>query len=495
MNQRQQRINRTGRIMYEAFYGLTTNPFALLPDPDFFWAGPQQRMALSVLERGLLNGSGFAVVTGEPGTGKTTLLRKFLMAHTDRFVVGTISVAPNDTAELLPWILLAFGFDRQASDRIGSFQTLSGFLRDQTGRGRRVLLVVDEAQNLTAPLMEELRLLSNLNDGQTAQFQMLLLGQPDLRTLLQRPDVKHFAQRIAVVHHLTPLSAEDVPHYIQHRLTVGGGRRKLFTDRACAVICRMAGGISRVVNQICDVALSRASSKNAPYVTSRLLIETGLDLNHGGLLTGLSEAELAAIAADDALSDELPEIREVSMPQNNEPEVTEPSEPLAESLAPEAAPTHPAPEDPQAIYDEAMALKKEGRYQEAMDRFQHLTGDRSLALQAYAQIGICLRAAGRLPDAVVAFRKALGTQAAQLDHRTITLHYLLGRTLEDLERWSEAASAYRRVQRLDPNYKDTAARLEPVKKQAEAADRKKAAEGSWMGEAVQTIQRVLGRKS
>jgi tetratricopeptide (TPR) repeat protein len=175
--------------------------------------------------------------------------------------------------------------------------------------------------------------------------------------------------------------------------------------------------------------------------------------------------------------------------------VTEPSEPLAESLAPEAAHTHPAPEDPQAIYDEAMALKKEGRYQEAMDRFRHLTGDPSLALQAYAQIGICLRTAGRLPDAVVAFRKALGTQAAQLDHRTITLHYLLGRTLEDLERWSEAASAYRRVQRLDPNYKDTAARLEPVKKQAEAADRKKAAEGSWMGEAVQTIQRVLGGKS
>jgi type II secretory pathway predicted ATPase ExeA len=477
--------------MYEAFYELKINPFALLPDPDFFWAGPQQRIALSVLERGLLNGSGFVVVTGEPGTGKTTLLRKFLAAHTDRFVVGTISVAPNDTAELLPWILLAFGLDRQASDRIGSFQTFSGFLRDQTARGRRVLLVVDEAQNLTAPLMEELRLLSNLNDGQTAQFQMLLFGQPDLRILLQRPDVKHFAQRIAAVQHLTPLSAEDVPHYIQHRLTIGGGgQRKLFTDQACAVICRMAGGIPRVVNQVCDAMLSRASVRKAAYVTSRLLIETGLDLNHGGLLPGLSEAGLAAITADEALSDELPETGGVPMSQNHEPEVTKPSE----SPVPEGAHSHPALEDPQAIYDEAMALKKEGRHQEAMDRFQCLTGEPSLALQAYAQIGICLRAAGRLPDAVVAFRKALGTQAAPLDHRTITLHYLLGRTLEDLKRWSEAASAYRRAQRLDANYKDTAARLEEVKKQAETADRKKATEGSWMGDAVQTIQRVLGGK-
>lgn len=476
--------------MYEAFYELKTNPFALLPDPDFFWAGPQQRIALSMLERGLLNGSGFLVVTGDPGTGKTTLLRMVLAAHTDRFVVGTIAVAPNDTADLLSWILLAFGLDRQASDRIGSFQTFSGFLRDQTARGRRVLLVVDEAQNLTAPLMEELRLLSNVNDGQTTPFQMLFFGQPDLRILLQRPDAKHFAQRIAAVHHLTPLSTEDVPSYIQHRLTISGSPRKLFTDRACAVIGRMAGGIPRVVNQVCDATLSRASAMKAAYVTSRLLIETGLDLNHGGLLPGLSEAELAAITADEALSDELPEIGGIPTPQNHEPEVPKPSE----SPVPEDVHSLPAPEDPQAIYDEAMALKKEGRHQEAMDRFQCLTGDPSLALQAYAQIGICLRAAGRLPDAVVAFRKALGTQAAQLDHRTIALHYLLGRTLEDLERWSEAASAYRRAQRLDANYKDTAARLEEVKKQAETADRKKATEGSWMGDAVQTIQRVLGGK-
>lgn len=485
--------------MYEACYGLTTNPFALLPDPDFFWAGPQQQKAWSMLERGLLNGAGFVVVTGEPGTGKTTLLRKFLAAHADRFVAGTISVGPNNTAELLPWILLAFGLDRQASDRVESFQTLSGFLRDQMARGRRALLVVDEAQNLTAPLMEELRLLSNLNDGQTAQLQILLFGQPDLRSLLQRPDARHFAQRIAVAHHLTPLSVEDTSQYIQHRLTIGGGRRKLFTDRACAVICRMAGGIPRVVNQVCDAALSRASLKPAAYVTSRLLIETGPDLIHGGLLPGLSEADPTVATDDDGLSDELPETDGVPSPQNNEPTAAERAgslaEPPADSPTPEATHTHPALEDPQALYDEGMVLKKEGRYQEAMDRFQRLTGDPSLALQAYAQIGICLRASGRLPEAVVAFRKALGTQAAQLDHRTITLHYLLGRTLEDLERWSEAASAYRRTQRLDPNYKDTGARLEHIKQQAEAAARRKAAEGSWMGDAVHTIQRVLGGKS
>jgi type II secretory pathway predicted ATPase ExeA len=477
--------------MYEAFYELTANPFTLLPDPDFFWTGAQHRTAFSVLERGLKNDAGFVIVTGEPGTGKTTLLRKFLAEHERRFIVGTISTTANDTDALLPWVLLAFDLDRRAGDRVQTFQTFSNFLRDQTARGRRVLLVVEEAQNLGVSLVEELRLLSNLNDGKTAAFQLLLSGQPDLRTLLQRPDVKQFAQRIAVNHHLAPLSAADIPHYIQHRITVGGGRRRLFTDRACAVIHRMTGGIPRVVNQICDAALSRAYMVKAGYVTSHLVIETGVDQNNGGLLPRLSEEDLAVIKADEALSDELTEAGgESSMRQEGASKVTK----APASPEPEAAHGHPTTEDPQATYDEGMALKKDGRYQEAMDRFRGLTEDPSYALQAYAQIGICLRASGSLPDAIVAFRKALGTQAAQLDHRTITIHYLLGRTLEDLGRVSEALSAYRRAQRLDPNYKDIVTRLEQLKKVAEAADRKKGLEGSWVGDAVQTIQRVLGGK-
>ncbi len=491
--------------MYEKFYGFASKPFSLLPDPDFLWLGGKHQMALSMLEYGLVNQAGFVVITGEPGTGKTTLLNKLLAEHQRRFVVGTVSNTPSDLDALMPWILLAFNLTQPVQDRVQAYQVFSNFLREQHARHHRVLLVVDEAQNLGAQLLEELRLLSNLNDSKTQLLQIILSGQPDLRTLLQRPDLKQFAQRIAVDYHLAPLSEDEIPVYIKHRITIAGSDRPAFTERACKVIHCLSGGIPRLVNQVCDATLAYGFAEQAPFITSRIAANAGLDRGKGGLLPAFKEEDILAIVENTQYSDVPP------VSAGPAPTPTPAHEPVAmgngtaakvapRNGVPEAAsvPKAPAPaqgpasDDPDVVYEEGMALRKEGHYPEAIVRFRQLTGHPSYALQAYAQIGICLRGQNKLAEAVVAFRKALGTQAAQLDHRTINVHYLLGRTLEDLGRMSEAVSAYRRVQRLDSSYKDVADRLDSLANGGHGL--KNGNGGGWMDDAVQALHRALGGK-
>ncbi len=476
--------------MYEKFYGLSEKPFSLLSDPDFLWLGGKHQMALSMLEYGLVNQAGFVVITGEPGTGKTTLLRKLLAEHRRRFVVGTISNTPCDIEELMPWILLAFHLKSPSPERVQAYQTFSSFLQEQAGKQHRVLLIVDEAQNLGAQLLEELRLLSNLNETKTQLLQIILSGQPDLRALLQRPDLKQFAQRIAVDYHLAPLEADELPAYVHHRTTIAGATRPLFSERACRVIHTLSGGVPRLVNQICDASLAYSFAEQAPFVTARIAATAGIDRGKGGLLPSFQETDVQAVVADEQWSDQIdaptPSHEEMSSASAMQ---EKPSE-AARHPSPKVVAHQSIPEDPAAAYEQGMGLRKEEQYQAAIEVFRSLTTHPSYALQAYAQIGMCLRALDRLPEAVVALRKALGTQAAQLDPRSINIQYLLGRTLEDLNRVAEAISTYRRVTRLDAQYKDVAARLEQLNKAA-ARLRKTGTEGSWVG---QTIQRVFGRK-
>lgn len=481
--------------MYEKFYGFRSKPFSLLPDPDFLWLGGKHQMALSMLEYGLVNQAGFVVITGEPGTGKTTLLNKLLAEHQRRFVVGTVSNTPSDLDALMPWILLAFNLTQPVQDRVQAYQVFSNFLREQHARHHRVLLVVDEAQNLGAQLLEELRLLSNLNDSKTQLLQIILSGQPDLRTLLQRPDLKQFAQRIAVDYHLAPLSEEEIPVYIKHRIAIAGSDRPAFTERACKVIHCLSGGIPRLVNQVCDATLAYGFAEQAPFITSRIAANAGLDRGKGGLLPAFKEEDILAIAENADYSDVPPAAaaHEPVATSNGTAAKAAPRNGVPEATPTPKPPAHiPASDDPDVIYEEGMALRKEGHYTEAIVRFRQLTGHPSYALQAYAQIGICLRGQNKLAEAVVAFRKALGTQAAQLDQRTINVHYLLGRTLEDLGRMSEAVSAYRRVQRLDPNYKDVAARLDSLAHGGHGLQNGNG--GGWMDDAVQALHRALGGK-
>src|SRR5215467_9707132 len=162
--------------MYESFYNLRTKPFALLPDSDFLYPGSTHRAAYSLLEYGLLNEAPFLVLTGDPGMGKTSLLHKLIAEHGNKHKIGLVTNARYDIEHLLPWILLSLGLSSKRLDPIEAYHMFSEFLAQESKRLRRVILIVDEAQNLGAELLEELRLLSNMNDGQTLKLQIILSG-------------------------------------------------------------------------------------------------------------------------------------------------------------------------------------------------------------------------------------------------------------------------------------------------------------------------------
>ncbi|MFO0773557.1 MAG: AAA family ATPase [Nitrospiraceae bacterium] len=465
--------------MYERFYRLASKPFSLLSNPDFLWLGEQHRTALSMLEYGLVNQAGFVVITGEPGTGKTTLLHKLLADHRRRFVVGTISNTPNDIQELMPWILAAFNLKPAQGDRVQAYQTFSSFLQEQAAKQHRVLLIVDEAQNLGVQLLEELRLLSNLNDSKTQMLQIILSGQPDLRRLLQRSDLKQFAQRIVVDYHLVPLTADDLPTYVLHRTQVAGAARPLFTERACRVIYAITGGVPRLVNQICDASLAYGFAEQAPVITAQMAAKAGLDRGRGGLLPECREADILALTQDSRWSDRIDSgaLNATAAPQQDA----------------QAARTVGADADHNTIYETATQLRKEGHNQEAIDHFRRLTASASHALQAYTQIGLCLRALARPAEAVIAFRKALNTPGAKDDPRQIDVYFMLGRTLEELQRTAESVTAYRRVVQLDPQYKDVAERLQTLTAGHHSL-RPTGTESSGIGQTLrQTFRRIFRR--
>ena len=195
--------------MYEAFYGLTEKPFSLLPDPGFLFLGRQHSMAFSMLEYGMLNRAGFTVITGDIGCGKTTLIRHLLNQLDEGVNVGLISNAHEQIDELLRWVLLAFRLDYKANMQIELFDTFTKFLIDQYAKGRRTVLIVDEAQNLRANTLEELRMLSNINADKDLLLQLVLVGQPALRRLLRQPELAQFAQRVLVDFHIQPLSEKE----------------------------------------------------------------------------------------------------------------------------------------------------------------------------------------------------------------------------------------------------------------------------------------------
>jgi len=270
--------------MYEAFYNLRTKPFALLPDSDFLYPGATHRAAYSILEYGLINEAPFMVLTGDPGMGKTSLLQKLISEHGAKHSIGLVTNARYDVEHLLPWILLSLGLSKKQLDPVEAYHVFSEFLIQESKQHRRVILIIDEAQSLGSELLEELRLLSNLNDGKTLKLQIILSGQPDLHTLLQRIDMTQFAQRIVVDYHLEPLSETETGRCIRHRLQVAGGHPSLFTNKACALVHRLTRGNPRLINQVCDVALTYGFAEQARVITSKLVAQAAFDRSKGGIL-------------------------------------------------------------------------------------------------------------------------------------------------------------------------------------------------------------------
>ena len=270
--------------MYESFYGLREKPFALTPDPQFLYFTRQHLMALNLLEYGLGERAGFILITGEVGSGKTTLIRHLIQRLDHDLTVGLISNTSPTFGELLQWVLLAFGLDHKGKDSVDLHQAFTDFLIREYAAGRRVLLIVDEAQNLEMRRLEELRVLSNINAGKDLLLQMVLVGQPELRELLRSPALRQLAQRIAVDYHLDVLGPEEAHAYVRHRLTVAGGSPDLIDDAAIEFAHGRTGGVPRLMNSLCDTALVYGFAEQRPRIDAELMAQVVRDRLAGGIL-------------------------------------------------------------------------------------------------------------------------------------------------------------------------------------------------------------------
>ena len=240
--------------MYEAFYGLTSKPFQLNPDPSFYFGSKQHSRAKAYLEYGVSRHEGFVVITGEIGAGKTTILRTLIDSlHGSDVVIGHLVTTQLGAEDTLRMVGAAFGFHVKDVSKAQLLITLEAFLVNQTSQGKRCLLIVDEAQNLTAQAVEELRMLSNFQFGNQALLQSFMVGQPEFREILQRPEMEQFRQRVAATCHIGPLDADETQRYIEHRLACAGSNGKpSFEPAAFNAIFKATRGIPRRINSICD---------------------------------------------------------------------------------------------------------------------------------------------------------------------------------------------------------------------------------------------------
>ena len=242
--------------MYLDFLGLKEKPFAITADPAYLYLSRKHREALSHMIYGIRERKGFVEITGEIGTGKTTLC-KALLRHVNPNTRTALILQPGlSELQLMQAIVQDFGMNPMRSNRLGIFNQLNQFLLDQAGLGHNIVLVIDEAQNLSLRLLEQIRMLSNLETDKDKLIQVILVGQPQLRQKLASPDLEQLRQRIAVRYHITPLDADEVRIYIDHRLRVAGSNGSLeWTPDGIEEVYRCSRGIPRLINLVCDRSL------------------------------------------------------------------------------------------------------------------------------------------------------------------------------------------------------------------------------------------------
>ena len=271
--------------MYEAYYGLTEKPFSILPDPEFLFWSRAHSMAFAMMEYGVMNQAGFTVVTGDVGCGKTTLIRRLLGRIGDAVAVGLVSNTGESSTDLLRWILMSLDQPFDAPDYVSLFKQFQEYLIEEYSHNRRVVLIIDEAQNLGAKALEELRMLSNINAEKDQLLQLIIVGQPQLRDLLQAPELRQFAQRVSSDFHLGRLRHDDVIKYIDHRLRVAGARSALFSDEACRLIFQASGGVPRVINILCDTAMIYGFANEAASIDAEIVRSVIKDKRDYGVLS------------------------------------------------------------------------------------------------------------------------------------------------------------------------------------------------------------------
>jgi general secretion pathway protein A len=252
--------------MYEAFYNLTERPFQLLPDASFLYLSKAHSTALTLLRYSIRSRQGFTVISGEVGSGKTTLINRLLDEIRDEITVGLINFTTNSFGEMIEWIMMTYGLDYKGKSKVQLYDDFVQFLIREYAAGRPVVLIVDEAQNLGIKGLEEVRMLSNVNAQKDYLLHLVLVGQPELRGLLKSPQLRQLTQRVSVAFHLKRLSTEEVGEYIAHRLRVAGGDAAIFTPEAVRRIAAASEGIPRLVNTICDLCLVYGFSEDKPVI-------------------------------------------------------------------------------------------------------------------------------------------------------------------------------------------------------------------------------------
>ena len=267
--------------MYESFYGLKENPFNLTPDPQFIYLGKNHREALAQLIYGVREKKGFIVLTGEVGTGKTTIIRCFLETltngsnNTRAAFLFNPKLSVNDFIE---YILRDLGLKIQGTTKGEYLHTLYEYLINAYQKDEKVVLIVDEAQGMTPALLEEIRLLSNLETSKSKLLQIVLVGQPELNKILLGPNFRQLRQRINMRHHLLSLTEKETGEYIKKRLKIAGKKKPLFTEKAVKEIYRKTRGIPRLINVLCDNSLLNGYALDKNLIDKKIVKEAAKDL-------------------------------------------------------------------------------------------------------------------------------------------------------------------------------------------------------------------------
>ncbi|MCW1381703.1 XrtA-associated ATPase [Novosphingobium sp. KCTC 2891] len=405
--------------MYDEFYQLTGRPFQLTPDPQFYFESGTHRKALSYLGYGLAQGEGFIVITGEVGAGKSTLAAH-LMATVDRerLTAAQIVTSKLDGEELVHLAARAFGLDVQGHDKATALSRIEAFLHDEARAGRRCLLVVDESQNLSVSALEELRMLSNFQLGAHPLLQILLLGQPEFRTLLQTtPGLEQLRQRVIASHHLDAMEPSEVGAYVEHRLAcVGWSGNPAFDQRVYAELATASGGVPRRINQIVNRLLLMGAVEQRTRIDGAMLRDVLADLEQdGGFATAVA-----------------PVVEAAPVPVASAEPAPRVSAPVEIDVQPVAAPDFAAFEEALAIRDEQIA--------ELQQAVIELSEQRDTAVQAAAPASA--RDDSELAEVSTALA-AIARRVAALEDRTQEQEQAIRHVLAMLIEWIESEGPQR----------------------------------------------------
>jgi len=270
--------------MYESFFKLKSKPFDLLPNPDFLFPSKSHKRALTYLDYGIRERTGFILLSGEVGSGKTTIIRDLIKKKHERVILSKVFNTQVDFDQLIAMVNDDFGLPVQGKDKIALLRDLNDFLIDQYARGNKPTLIIDEAQNLTPNLLEEIRMLSNLETDDAKLLQIILVGQPELRKTLAMPGLLQLRQRISISCHVHPLSSPEVEEYILHRLEVAGNREAVrFSVEAVDIIFTYSRGIPRLINIICDFLMLSAFAEETTDIDKEMVQDIICDLDFENL--------------------------------------------------------------------------------------------------------------------------------------------------------------------------------------------------------------------